>query len=324
MSTSIPVLEFDGGNMFYVEDIREFSSPMSFLTPIVFFSDSEDWTGPGNPPAEKVMTDGCGFMNGAALFTISKSRNLPNRPTAVQGRIAGAKGLWILHPSDRDPSGPPRIWIRRSQRKIDLGPFSELQRAHRIFDLVAPSRTNTPARLSIQVILNLNFNGVPAEAFESLMRDELQSEVKKLTDWSRPNAMAFLWFAINRAGNVGSVRVQRQALGAGRALGLTGRNYGRDEDEETDGDDEDPFDDSSFSGHKCYSGQPLTLHESALELVQSGFHPAENPLLYAKIKTILGRVTERLVKKFHYPVTRSVRAFMVPGMSTGSFATSRA
>jgi RNA-dependent RNA polymerase len=259
------------------------------------------------------MTDGCGYVNGAALMRISRIRNLPHRPTAVQGRIAGAKGLWILHPSDRDPKEAPKIWIRKSQRKIDLGPFSNLSRSHRVFDLVAPSRTHTPDRLSMQCILCLSHNGVPDDVFVSFMRDGLQEEVQRLTDWTRPNAMVFLLHAINNAGNVSGVRMQRQALGAARALGLTGRNYGRKDDVAKDGEDSNPFDDSTSSGRSSYSGEPFSLHEVAFELVQAGFHPAESQHLYEKIRYILTHTIKDHIRQFHFPIPQSARAFIIPG-----------
>jgi RNA-dependent RNA polymerase len=275
---------------------------------IMIHLDSEDWTGPGNPPAEKIMTDGCGFINGAALLIISKHMNLPNRPAAVQGRIAGAKGLWCLNPYDRDPKDPPKIWIRKSQRKIDLGPFSQLDRSHRIFDLVAPSRTWTSGRLSMESIITLSHNGVPDDVFISLMREGLEDKIENLTNWTRPNAMAFLWHAIDNSGNVSGSRIQRHALGVSRALGLKGRDYGRQkEDVREDANDPD-------TGRTRYSGEPEGLHESALELVQAGFHPSECPILCDKMRMIVRLAIDNYIKDFHYPVDQSARAFIIPGM----------
>jgi RNA-dependent RNA polymerase len=88
----------------------------------------------GGSPAEKIVTDGCGFISGAGLTSIMRVMRYPARPTAVQGRIAGAKGMWVLHP---DPGhqvadGQPRIWICDSQNKnkINLGPLGEIDAAH--------------------------------------------------------------------------------------------------------------------------------------------------------------------------------------------------
>ncbi|TFK17046.1 hypothetical protein FA15DRAFT_578600, partial [Coprinopsis marcescibilis] len=48
---------------------------------------------------------------------ITKQMAYEYLPTAVQGRIDGAKGLWVRHPTDEDLD-TPRIWIRASQNKI--------------------------------------------------------------------------------------------------------------------------------------------------------------------------------------------------------------
>ena len=78
------------------------------------------------------MTDGCGFINRTALTLIARRFTLPHgMPTAVQGRVAGAKGMFMLHPYDRHPE--PRVWIRDSQNKIKL---PKLERWHRILDLL--------------------------------------------------------------------------------------------------------------------------------------------------------------------------------------------
>ncbi|VDC03249.1 unnamed protein product, partial [Peniophora sp. CBMAI 1063] len=118
LSTSIPVLEFDEENIDYIEDVVP------------------DGVKPGsNVAIEQKMTDGIGFTNGTALSAIARRIHLANRPGAVQGRIVGSKGLWLLHPTDRSLDEPPRIWIRRSQQKIIL---HELSRTGRIFALVQP------------------------------------------------------------------------------------------------------------------------------------------------------------------------------------------
>lgn len=78
---------------------------------------------------ESIMTDGCGWMNYTALqqsmlaFVVTVSSFLKlsslevaiatnsNFPVVVQGRIGGAKGLWVLHPAEehRSPDEPPKI-----------------------------------------------------------------------------------------------------------------------------------------------------------------------------------------------------------------------
>ena len=116
----------------------------------------------------------------------------------MQGRILGSKGVWLLHPHDRAPDAPPRIWIRPSQRKIRLLPaytvdaLASLHRAHRIFDLVMPSRSAVPARLSRLTIVNLAHNGVRTALMAQLMADGLRAEVEGLTQWDGAGAMPLM------------------------------------------------------------------------------------------------------------------------------------
>lgn len=171
------------------------------------------------------MTDGCGFINLAAMKIIKKKFNYDALPTGVQGRIAGAKGMWIRHPNDDSPD--PKIWIRDSQNKIKL---SELGKAHRIFDLLSVSKPSSSIALSQQSILNLSFNGIPDDVLVKLLEQGIVDEVMPLLDWKRPNAMTALWDAINKSGGVSGSRTQRIAAGASRALGLQRQDWGHDED----------------------------------------------------------------------------------------------
>jgi RNA-dependent RNA polymerase len=52
---------------------------------------SPSFIGPGKAPSSKIMTDGCGFANLAALCSIGELLELDSVPTAVQCRVAGAK-----------------------------------------------------------------------------------------------------------------------------------------------------------------------------------------------------------------------------------------
>lgn len=201
------------------------------------------------------MTDGCGFINQAALVAINAQIGKPSLPVAVQGRIAGAKGLWILHPDDDSPEY--KIWVRDSQNKIKLPNFD---RAHRIFELVAASQPSTPVSVSRQSIVNLSFNGVPDKVLMEYLEKGLAEEIEPLVNWNRPKAALHLWYAINNTGSVARSRLARVTAGISRALGLTGRVY--KEAEEGDVDDGDMFDEanSAYTGRNEYSkGRTLCI-----------------------------------------------------------------
>ncbi|KAF8215655.1 RNA dependent RNA polymerase-domain-containing protein [Mycena galopus ATCC 62051] len=285
LSTSIPVLEFDSENIFYIPDII-----------------ANDWVGDATtkPPSEKIMTDGCGWINRSALLLITNRIGYPSLPTAVQGRIGGAKGLWTLHPTDEDQK--PKIWIRDSQLKIKL---SGNLRVHRIFDLLRasrPSQTDARQRLSQQSILCLSFNGIPDEVLVSLLVEGLEATVKPLLDWA-PGAASSLWRAIDQAGNVSGTRLQRIAASKSRTLGFRDREP-NEQDAQPEPADDSASTTSGFSG-RDKSGGPLSLHERALELIQAGFHPKTSAYLNDKIRYIVKNEINAVVNEFRISLPES-------------------
>lgn len=285
------------------------------LTHFLLGVSPKDWE--GKTPAEKVLTDGCGFINGAALTQIMRLMKYDSRPTAVQGRIGGSKGMWVLHPDplEQAADGPAKIWIRPSQTKIKLGKASELGRAQRIFDLLAPSKVTGPSRLSSQTLINLSHNGIDHQVLKDLMALGLREEIQPFIDWTQPHSMILVWKAVERAGSVVVSRLRRLLKGQARALGL-GQLHPLDdqgqEDEEGDGDS-DHLQPLTDIGHKKFSGQPVTLHETVLELLQSGFHPLKLDLLFQKLESIITLVLDDYVEKFHIPVQESCEAYIIPG-----------
>jgi RNA-dependent RNA polymerase len=276
---------------------------LSVVTPVAEGHD------PDRAPSEATMTDGCGFINGSALSLICRAMSLEYRPSAVQGRIAGSKGVWILHPTDRSPSEPRRIWIRGSQKKIEFENLDD--RGHRIFNFVAPPRL-TSHRMTMQSIVNLSHNGVGDEVFKTLLTEALSAEVKQITDWDGPHAMLALWRAIHQQG-VGRSRLQRHSQGATRALGLAGREIKEQIATSINVEVDEPH--VACSSRDLYSGAPLSLHESALEMLQAGFHPLKSKALYEKLRNVLTCVIDSHIKEYRIGVLRSAEVFIVPGDS---------
>lgn len=203
------------------------------------------------------MTDGCGFINQAALVAINTQLNKQSLPVAVQGRIAGAKGLWILHPDDDSPEF--KIWIRDSQNKIKL---SQLHRSHRIFELVAASQPSTSGiPVSRQSIVNLSFNGVPDDVLMAYLEKGLVKAIEPLVNWDRPKAALHLWYAINMTGSVARSRLARVTAGISRALGLTRRVWSEADAEEVENGDMFDEVNAAISGRNEYSKSELLFKD---------------------------------------------------------------
>jgi len=239
----------------------------------------------------------------------------PTRPTAIQGRIGGAKGMWVLHPEANEQvmDGSCKIWIRVSQKKISLQDPPLV--SHRMLELLAPSRVTGPSRLSSQTLVNIAHNGVPHEIIKELMTAGLKADIQELTSWGQPDSMLLVWRAIERAGNVALARMRRRSTGELRALGLGQMrplDSQQNEDEDFEMLEEGPSQD--LTGRKPFSGQPVTLHEVAMELLQAGFHPMKLKLLFSKLECILTLVIDDYVRDFHVPIPESMEAYIVPGM----------
>lgn len=223
----------------------------------------------------------------------------------MQARVAGAKGLWILHHEDRSPTEPPRIWIRDSQRKIKL-PSLEAGSAHVIFDLVSQStRITVPGHLNSQTVTNLAENGVHPEVFQELMHAGLTEVFSSLTQWDGPGAMPLLWNTINNMGRVTRTRLQRIAQGLSRAIGLANRFEMDREGDDDDDEEEDPSLDRNDIDN--------SLHGTVLALLQAGFGPKSSPLLYEKMRHVIKSAVERRLRGYHIEVRQSAEAFIVPG-----------
>lgn len=257
-----------------------------------------------SPSPSQIFTDGCGFINGGALRLISHVLTGREPPTAVQGRIMGAKGLWLLHPDKQhqDPHETPHLWIRKSQRKITLPP--DPHPSHLIFDLVAPSRVSTPCRVSKLVLMNLSHNGVASKVFCKLMKASLQNEVAALTQWSDDASIVLLYHTIDRLGHVSMGRIHKFAGGQARAYGLGGG--WQDELLEADNTDQS-------NAHSASSPSHHTIHSQTLALLRARFHPLRLPYLFDKIKVILQQVLKSCLEDLRITVPLSAEAFIVPG-----------
>lgn len=258
-------------------------------------------------------------MNVAALMAIARYVGHAEMHVALQGRVLGSKGLWVLHPTDHAPDSPPRIWIRPSQRKINLvdpARFSAaalrgVHPANLIFDLVAAPKVSFPARLSRLTVLNMDANGIPTAVFVTLMESTLRAEIAALTTWTGPAAMQVLWHAVNKASGVTAGRLQRSVAGMQRALGLASRF---EDDLQADQEVEEGFEGAEGADGPA-DGKPLSVGEKILERLQAGFLPTEDFFLYDDLRMLITNTAEKAVREYHIEMPQSVEMFIIPGTS---------
>ncbi|KAJ6485142.1 RNA dependent RNA polymerase-domain-containing protein [Mycena vitilis] len=254
------------------------------------------------------MTDGAGLINKAGLRLIYNRVEMDSWPTAIQVRVVGAKGLLIMHPFDVDET--PRVWLRPSQIKVKH--TNAADPTLRTIDLLRSSHAKTQCRLPVETIINLAENGVPAQAFVTLIEDALVNLVTPLITWEGPNSMEKLWCAVARVGGVMSSRLARQETVLARVKGYMERDSG-----EIENDDEEESKDKPTSTAwwvDQISGCPSSLEETVMYLLDAGFHPETCSVLRSKLEKVVNGCVDRCIESYRIdlPVGMSAMAFLIP------------
>lgn len=132
-----------------------------------------------------IMNDGCARISKAAALGIAQRLDLSQAPCVFQGRIGGAKGVWMvdalgetLHQNSRG------YWIEitDSQLKFEGPPADNVfpDPARMTFEVHSYARTLEPASLNFQLIPILLNRGVPREVFVRLLEEDLTAKVEDL------------------------------------------------------------------------------------------------------------------------------------------------
>jgi len=266
------------------------------------------------PLGGEQIADGCGFMNRNALDLVTQHAGLHELSCAVQGRLGGSKGVWLLHPDHQLPDdSPPRVWIRDSQKKIKHesppGPKDGRSRAYFIFDYLAPARLSFPSRLNRQTITNLSSNGVPTRVFAEMLEAAVRKDFEDLTTWEGEEAMEFLLSNLTRLGGVSATRAARKVGSLARARGIRGREIG--DIPSSQASDLGLFEEDS--DHDRTSGPPQVLSEKIYDMIIAGFHPLRSELLYDSLKQFITNIIRSYVFECKIPIPESCEAFIVPG-----------
>jgi RNA-dependent RNA polymerase len=219
----------------------------------------------------------------------------------------------LLHPGKKENSWEyPCAWLRPSQIKIQLTQSYLEISAHRIIDILRASHMQSSVKISREVIINLSENGVSTGIFINLLTQSLEDTTSSLLAWDGPDAMAQLWAAVFKEGNIMSGRISRKSSWTAKASGM--RSH--DQDDVNDDDDE-PNDDNSLHSTAWWgdeiSGCPSSLEETVLAFLDSGFHPSTNSILATKLHEVAKTAAKNSMLKSRVKVPMSCRALIVPG-----------
>ncbi|KAF7300712.1 Dimethylaniline monooxygenase [Mycena chlorophos] len=271
-----------------------------------------------SPPAEgSIMTDGCGLTNMAFNLRLQHRFQLETMPCAVQVRQGGRKGMVLVVTSDAaNTTNDPRIAFRASQVKIVYNKEAQAQLANATVDLLRFSKPLHAGRLSAEVIINLEHNGVPLDVFKRLQEAHLMFTIEDMMAWSgAPNGDSFenmqvLYRAVERSEGVYRSRRLREVAGEERIHGFELYNDGDDREEES-------FEGLAQEKSVAWwpdetSGQPSSLAETVMALLDSGFKPQALPVLRDKLKQLVSTKVKAHAQNFNFAIPQSSIAFVVP------------
>ncbi|KAH9916727.1 RNA dependent RNA polymerase-domain-containing protein [Epithele typhae] len=321
LSTSIPGIRLEHENIHHIEDIL-----------------CEGYDGPGKPPSEVQMTDGCGLMNQTAMHLLYErvgARLWTRAPTAVQVRIGGAKGLLLVrYDLPTEDEAAPKIWLRPSQVKINNARESARDPSWLTIDVLRAARMRTPAKLSAETIVNLGENGVPFSCFQELFRADIAERVDALLEFptgadppqtppstvraTDPRADAQwvlrLLKAVERSGGVMQARAARADSGRARVAGhvYDDRDDGYEDEDDVDEPAAPIREGSSAWWEDPVSGCPSSLEETCMVLLHAGFEPRTCEVLAEKLRQVALKEVQVFKMRYRFAVPMSCSAFMVP------------
>ncbi|WVR03757.1 hypothetical protein IAU60_000752 [Kwoniella sp. DSM 27419] len=282
---------------------------------------------PANPGTNEILTDGCGLMSEALALRIRHSPHLDlprGRPSAIQMRIGGSKGLLALMTPEQEQQHPGKeVVLRESMVKSFSAEEYRDDPSLLTIDLVCADSLRIGTSLSAEPIIAMAHNGVPLLAFKSMMRtscDALRDAFLPIPlveqGETEHDVLRRIYESCYHLGGVGTERKKREYRTRGqstRVAGLTAKWATEDpEDEIVEPEDLSVVDDAASSGKILVSGQPDRVAEALLEMVSSGFHPSQSSHTALKLHTLVGILSTNLIRNLKISVAQSLSAFIVP------------
>lgn len=131
-----------------------------------------------------VMNDGCALMSYPLAKAIwAKYGGEGEPPSAVQGRIAGAKGVWIVDYHDKyKDAREEKYWIEVSDSQLKIKPHPRDWHAadveQRTFEVLKYAGECRKGHLNLQLVTILEDRGIP----RSVLQQALESDIRMFSD----------------------------------------------------------------------------------------------------------------------------------------------
>lgn len=187
LSRTVPTLVFKPSQIRLVDDVKSNgeSEATEFNDPTLYWKDIPD---------NKVMNDGCSRMSVGAAHAIWKHLKKATGvngplPSAIQGRIGGAKGMWMISAESftKDPEDID-IWIEISKSQLKFEPHKadlsdDTFHPHRLtFEVSQFSSSPRHSELHISYIPIMADRGVSRDLMAEYMIERLDAERAELLE----------------------------------------------------------------------------------------------------------------------------------------------
>lgn len=229
-------------------------------------------------PGKPVMNDGCALMSRALAREICADLGLEDgTPSCFQGRIAGAKGLWMV---DRpDPEDREERWIQVSDSQLKVIPhpcdFPDSVDPELVtFEVSNWSKPLRPVELNIQLLSILEHGGEIRQPIASIMRNAI-------------------WDIYDKFATV----IEKDSIPLARALIQRLR----------------PLPEEGFSrtGFRKIDQWAIDNTEAIIRFLEAGFSPRHFAPLRDRLRRCLAETLERDADELHIPIPLSTYAFCI-------------
>lgn len=147
-------------------------------------------------PTRTAMNDGCALISRTLANQICDQLGITTAtPSCFQGRMAGAKGLWMVdcHRSSITSLNDDGIWIQISDSQLKIHPHPRewadpVDEEKLTFEVVNWAKPLHPVDLNIQLLAILEYGGNVKEYIAKLTRDGMQSLYDDFLEVLRSNS----------------------------------------------------------------------------------------------------------------------------------------
>ncbi|EEA23930.1 RNA-directed RNA polymerase, putative [Talaromyces marneffei ATCC 18224] len=230
-----------------------------------------------DPLGKPVMNDGCALMSRPLARAICAELGIDGiTPSTFQGRIAGAKGLWMV---DRDLDDDKGFWIQISDSQLKVKPhpcdfFGHVDEEKITFEVASWSKPLRSSELNTQLLEVLNNRGQVRKRVADIAREAIRDIYKEFE-----NVM------------------ERNSIPLARALIQKIRPTA-----------DDGYSRTNIRRIDQWLSQTI---ESVIRFLEAGFSPRDFPPLRERMRICLNDTLNRYVNELHIPIPLSTYAYCI-------------